>query len=255
MSLKGKVAIVTGGGGAIGRATSLKLAAAGCAIAVADIRLDAAEETARLVKEGSGQALPIATDVGEPEQVERMVRETIAAFKRVDVMVNNAGASEPSLFLDVPIEGFEKIMRINVTAALLAAQLAARDMVTRKWGRIVNIASISGQRAGWARTSYGTSKGALIHLTRQMAMELAPLGITANAVAPGPVDTALSRRNHTPETRRSYLRAIPAKRYGLPEEIAGAVAYLASEDAGFVNGHCLNVDGGYIAGGITSDDS
>lgn len=254
MSLKGKVAVVTGGGGAIGRATALKLAAAGASIAVADIRLDAAEETARAVNAAGGQALPIAVDIASAEQIGLMIRETIAALERIDVMVNNAGASEPSEFLDVPLEEFEKVMRVNVTGALLCGQGAARDMLKRRWGRIVNIASISGQRAGWRRTSYGTSKGALIHLTRQMAMELGPLGITANAVGPGPVDSAMSRRSHTPQTREAYHRAIPAGRYGTPEEIAGAVAYLASEDAAYVNGHCLNVDGGYIAGGIKFDD-
>jgi NAD(P)-dependent dehydrogenase (short-subunit alcohol dehydrogenase family) len=127
-------------------------------------------------------------------------------------------------------------------------------MVKRGWGRIVNTASISGQRAGWARTAYGTSKAGLIHLTRQMAMELAPHGITANAVGPGPVETEMTRKALTPEMREAYYAAIPAGRFGQSEETAAAVAFLASEQAGYINGHCLNVDGGFVAAGLKFDN-
>jgi NAD(P)-dependent dehydrogenase (short-subunit alcohol dehydrogenase family) len=254
MSLEGRAAIVTGGGGAIGRAIALKLAGQGVSIAVADLRLDAAEETAHLVSQAGGQAAPIAADVGAPEQVDLMVRETVAAFGRVDIMVSNAGIGDIRSFFDLTPEAWERTLRINLTGPFLCGQAAAREMTKRKWGRIVNIASISGQKAGWGRTAYGTSKAGVIHLTKQMAMELGPLGITANAIGPGPVDTEMTRTGHTPKTREAYIQSIPAGRYGLPEEMAAGVAFLASEEAAYVNGHCLNVDGGYVAAGIKFDD-
>lgn len=254
MSLDGRAAIVTGGGGAIGRAIALKLAAQGASIAVVDLRLPAAEETAHLVGQAGGRAVPVAADVGSVEQVDLIMRETVAAFGRVDVMVSNAGIGDIKSFFELTPEAWERTLRINLTGPFLCGQAAAREMVKRKWGRIVNIASISGQKAGWGRTAYGTSKAGLIHLTKQMAMELGALGITANAIGPGPVDTEMTRTGHTPKTREAYIQSIPAGRYGLPEEMAAGVAFLASEEAAYVNGHCLNVDGGYVAAGIKFDD-
>lgn len=254
MSLEGRTAIVTGGGGAIGRAIALRLAAAGASVAVVDMRLAPAEETAHLVNRAGGQAIPIAADVGSPDQVELMAKETLAAFARIDIMVSNAGVGGIQGFFDLTPESWERTLRVNLTGPFLCGQAAARDMVKRGWGRIVNVASISGQKAGWGRTAYGTSKAGLIHLTKQMAMELGPLGITANAIGPGPVETDMTRTAHTPKTREAYLQAIPAGRYGLPEEMAAAVAFLASDDAAYINGHCLNVDGGYVAAGIKFDD-
>jgi NAD(P)-dependent dehydrogenase (short-subunit alcohol dehydrogenase family) len=141
-------------------------------------------------------------------------------------------------------------MNVNVTGAFLCSQHAARLMVRHKWGRIVNIASVAGMRAvGTGRTAYGTSKGAVIALTRQMAVELAEHGVTANAVAPGPVDTPMTRVLHTDQFRREYCNAIPMNRYGTTGEIAAAVMYLVSEDAGFTSGVTLPVDGGFLACG------
>lgn len=254
MSLEGKVAVVTGGGGAIGRATALRLAKNGASIAVVDLRLDSAEETAHLVNQAGGQAVPIVADVSSVEQVDLMVKETLAAFERLDVMVSNAGVGELRKFFDVTPESWERVMRVNLTGPFLCGQAAAREMVKRKWGRIVNVASISGQKAGWGRTAYGTSKAGVIHLTKQMAMELGPLGITVNAIGPGPVDTEMTKTGHTPKTREAYLQSIPAGRYGLPEEMASAIAFLASDESAYINGHCINVDGGYVAAGIKFDD-
>ena len=141
-----------------------------------------------------------------------------------------------------------------MTAPMLAAQHAARDMRTRGWGRIVNIASIAGLAAGTGRTAYGASKAGVIGLTRQMAIELAADGITANAVAPGPVETELTRRMHTPETRKAYHDRTPMRRYGRPEEIAAGVAFLVSDQASLVTGQVLTMDGGILATLALMDD-
>jgi NAD(P)-dependent dehydrogenase (short-subunit alcohol dehydrogenase family) len=164
--------------------------------------------------------------------------------------VNGAGIAKLVPFIDYPLDTFLKTMQINVTGAFLCSQHAARLMVKNRWGRIINIASVAGMRAvGKGRTAYGTSKGAVIALTRQMAVELCDYGITANAIAPGPVDTPMTKALHSEEFRAEYANAIPMKRYGTTSEIAAAVCYLASEEAGYTNGIVLPVDGGFLAWG------
>ena len=251
MKLADRVAVVTGAGNDIGQAIARTFASEGASIVCADIDLAAAQATAT---ELPSQAIASETDVGEYQACVTMIERAIEHFGRVDIMVNNAGIAPMSRFLDVEPAVFERVMAVNVSAALFCGQAAARDMASRNWGRIINIASISGQRAGLGRTSYGTSKGAVIQLTKQMAMELGALGITANAIAPGPVDTETARAGHTPETREVYLRMIPLGRYGETTEIAAAALFLASEDAAYVNGHVLDVDGGFMAAGISFGD-
>jgi 3-oxoacyl-[acyl-carrier protein] reductase len=166
------------------------------------------------------------------------------------VLVNSAGIAKVFPFLEFPLDNFVATMNVNVTGTLLCAQHAARLMVRHQWGRIVNVASVAGMRAvGTGRTAYGTSKGAVIALTRQMAVELAEHGVTVNAVAPGPVDTPMTRELHTARFRQEYCNAIPMNRYGTPSEIAAAVMYLVSEDAAYTSGVTLPVDGGFLASG------
>ena len=248
MRFRDKAALVTGGANGIGQATAIDLAREGAAVAI--LGLKPADATVQAIEAAGGRAVAIAGDVGDPATPQAAVDRAVAAFGRLDILVNNAGVSSITPFLDLKLDEYERTMRINVTAPLLLGQAAARVMLERGWGRIVNIASISGQRAGWQRTAYGTSKAAIIQLTRQMAMELGRRGITVNAVGPGPIDTELARANHTQGTRDSYNRMIPLGRFGSVDDIAGAVLYLASEQAAYVNGHVLNVDGGYIAAGM-----
>ena len=251
----GRSAIVTGAAGGIGAVIARRLAESGHAVLLADRDVDGARRAAAKLSATGASCRAAAVDVADPASVAAMVDAALAAFGRLDVLVNNAGIGGLHAFVDQPLDHWQHVLAVNLTGPLLCGQAAARAMLPRRSGRIVNIASISGIRAGVGRTAYGTSKAALIHLTRQMALELGPHGITANAVAPGPVDTELARATHTPETRTSYARLIPMHRYGLPEEIAAAVAFLASAEASYVNGQTLCVDGGFTAAGVTAEDA
>ncbi len=248
-----RVAVVTGAGRGIGAAIAARLHGDGCAVALADLDGAAAEAAARGLNAGGATAFGLALDVADSASVEAGFAAVAARFGRVDVLVNNAGVATLAPFLEFPAEAFARVMAVNVTGALLCAQAAARLMRGSGGGRIVNIASVSGVRAGAGRTAYGTSKAALIGLTRQMAIELAPYGITANAVAPGPVETEMARRYHSAGVRAAYERQVPAGRYAAPEEIAAAVAWLASPEAAYVTGVVLPVDGGFLAAGMMED--
>jgi NAD(P)-dependent dehydrogenase (short-subunit alcohol dehydrogenase family) len=245
-----RVAVVTGGAMGIGAEVCRRLAVAGVTVVVADRDKAAADETAAGLRSQGYNAEARSIDVGDPASVTQAFTEVEQRHGRCDILVNSAGIAKVFPFLDFPLDNFVATMTVNVTGTLLCAQHAARLMVRRKWGRIVNIASVAGLRAvGSGRTAYGTSKGAVIALTRQMAVELAEHGITANAVAPGPVDTPMTRVLHTEQFRKEYSSAIPMERYGTPGEIAAAVMYLVSEDAGYVTGVALPVDGGFLASG------
>ncbi len=245
-----RVAVVTGGAMGIGAEVCARLVAAGITVFVADRDRPAAEATAARLRAAGGAAQPLAIDVGDPASVARAFAEVDAAHGRCDVLVNSAGIAKVFPFLEFPLDEFVATMAVNVTGTLLCSQHAARLMARHRWGRIVNIASVAGMRAvGTGRTAYGTSKGAVIALTRQMAVELASHGITANAVSPGPVDTPMTQVLHSARFREEYARAIPMERYGTTAEIASAVMYLASEDASYVTGAVLPVDGGFLASG------
>ncbi len=254
MSLQDRVALVTGATAGIGAAIARRLAADGAAVACADVRPDGPKATVTAIEQAGGRASAVIADLADPAAVARMVAETIAAYGRIDILVNNAGVGRTQRFLDVSLELWNTTLAINMTAPMLAAQHAARDMRTRGWGRIVNIASIAGLAAGTGRTAYGASKAGIIGLTRQMAIELAADGITANAVAPGPVETDMTRQSHTPETRKAYHDRTPMRRYGLPDEIAAGVAFLASDQASLVTGQVLTMDGGILATLALMDD-
>jgi NAD(P)-dependent dehydrogenase (short-subunit alcohol dehydrogenase family) len=189
-------------------------------------------------------------DVSAAESVAALFEWLTDDLGRCDVLVNNAGIATTAPVSELPLERWNSTMAVNVTGALLMAQHAIPLMKQGGWGRIVNISSISGVRASAGRIAYGTSKAAIIGLTRQLAIELAPDNITVNSVAPGPVDTATARALHTELTRQSYVRMIPMRRYGRPEEIAAAVSFLCSEDASYITGHTIPVDGGYLAAGV-----
>lgn len=248
------MALVTGAGAGIGRAIAMRLGGDGYRVALADLDLEAAQATLGKIEKAGGAGLALAADVSRPEEVQAMVDGTVKKLGRLDVLVSNAGIGGTKPFLETPLDDWQKVLSVNLTGTFLCGQAAARVMAKAGRGRIVNLASVSGLRAGAGRTAYGTSKGGIIALTRQMAIELGPLGITVNAVAPGPVDTALTRAMHSARVRETYNAMVPLGRYGSTEEIAAAVAFLVSPEASYVNGQILAVDGGFLAAGMLTEN-
>jgi 3-oxoacyl-[acyl-carrier protein] reductase len=248
MRLKDRIALVTGAGAGIGRAIAERFAAEGATVVVADINGPAALETHQHITQAGGTAQAVMLDVGDPQSVAAAYQQVLQRYGRLDLQISNAGITDRLPFLSMALEDFERILRVNLGGAMLCGQAAARIMRDAGGGRIVNLTSVSGQQGGSGRAAYGASKAAIINLTQTMAVELGRYGILVNAVAPGP--TQIARTAHGPAQRRAFLSRMALDRYARPEEIAGAVLYLCSDDASFVTGHVLNVDGGFAAAGV-----
>ena len=240
-----KVALITGAARGIGLATAKRFLAEGYAVALLDI--DGGTLT-HAVAALSGRTLALTCDVAMPDQVEAAVAQVKHEFGALDALVNNAGTAVFKPALDTSLAEFQRTMDVNLTGPFLMVKACVPLM--GKGAAIVNITSISGLRASALRIAYGTSKAALEHLTKQLALELSVRGIRVNAVAPGPVDTAMAKAVHSAAIRADYHGAIPLGRYGLEEEIAEAVFFLASERASYITGQVLAVDGGFDAIGI-----
>ncbi|MDV6281812.1 SDR family NAD(P)-dependent oxidoreductase [Rhodococcus jostii] len=245
-----RIAVITGAGSGIGAACAEVLASAGHHIIVADRDISSAEQVATALNAQSYSAEPQHIDIGDKESIRSTFDDLAINHGRCDILVNNAGISQVHDILSFPDDVWEKTLNINLTGAFRCSQRAAKMMAEHRWGRIVNVSSISGIRAGVGRTAYGSAKAGVDALTRQFAVELGHAGITANAVAPGPIETPLAHVTHSEETRKSYYSHIPLRRYGNPEEIAFAVGFLTSEQAGYITGHTLPVDGGFVAAGL-----
>lgn len=239
------VALVTGAARGIGLATVKLFLEEGRRVVMVDRD---AEELGQVAGALTG-VLPLVCDISNPAEVESAVAETESAFGRLDILVNNAGVADFGPIAETDFARWRRVMETNLDGTFLLSQ-AALPLLSRRGGAIVNIASISGLRASTLRVAYGTSKAAVIHLTKQQAAELGELGIRANCVCPGPVDTKLALAVHSPEIRAAYHDAIPLNRYGSEREIAEAIAFLASERASYVTGQVLASDGGFEATGI-----
>ena len=245
------VALVTGAGSGIGRETAIKLAEKGARVVVTDISETGISETIDRIKAIGGKALGRKLDVTNPDDIDAAFTAAEQWDKCVDILVNNAGIVNIQAFLDYTPQNWHQVISVNLTGSFLCAQRAARDMAKQSYGRIINMSSVSGLRAGVGRTAYGTTKAAIIGLTRQIALEMGPHGITANAIAPGPIKTPLVEATYSEETIARLLPMIPVGRFGDCSDIAEAVCYLADPKTGYVNGEILTVDGGYYSSGMT----
>jgi len=246
--LKDKAAIVTGAGSGIGAAIAERLAAEGVRVLVADLRSERAENSVRSIRDAGGRAEPHAMDVRQREDAAAVVRQAVAHFGRLDILVCNAGLMDREPFLEMTDDLWRRVVDTNLYGTFVCAQAAARQMVQQGGGgRIVTVASNSGIFGGMGRAAYGASKAGIMNLTQSMAMELAQHGINVNAVAPGPTRTGAN-----PSGRPSdYIRTrMPLARLGEPSEIASVAAFLASDDASFVTGHVYAADGGFTIAGM-----
>ncbi len=242
--LSGKVALVTGGSRGIGRAISLALAAHGAKVAVNYAsNAAAAAETAK--EFGEGNAVTLAGDVGDPAQAAALVEGTIAAFGRIDILVNNAGVTADDLILRMSQDEWDKVIDINLKGTFSVTKAAIRPMVRQRFGRIICVSSVAGLVGNAGQSNYSAAKAGMIGFTKAIAKEVASRNITANVIAPGFIDTEMTA-SLTDAQRAEIMRMVAVGRTGKPEDVAPAAVFLASDEAAYVNGHVLTVDGGLV---------
>lgn len=249
MSLQGRTAVVTGGASGIGLAISQRLARDGASVAVFDLDAAAAERLAKQLMEDGAGAIAVEVDVSDRGQVDRAVEETRTALGPVQILVNNAGMDAFEPFQTITVERWDRIMAVNLRGTFNCTQAVIGDMLEAKWGRIINISSSSAQSGAPNMTHYAASKGAMIAFTKSLALEVGRTGITVNTIPPGSIDTPMSRRaaeqgNFRGATLEQVAKIIPVGRMGLPEDIAAACAFLASEEASYITGQVIGVNGG-----------
>ena len=246
LSLDGRTAIVTGGARGIGKAIAETLAARGANIAVVDLRMDLAEETANEIGAKTGvEVIALEADVSNQESVKAMVKEAIAKFGQIDILVNNAGITRDGLIMRMKESDWDMVLDINLKGAFNCSQALARPMMKQRYGRIINISSVSGVTGQAGQTNYSSSKAGLIGFTKALAKEVGSRGITVNAVAPGFIETVLTHELPE-EIREMSLKLTPMGRFGTPQDIANSVAFLAAEESSFITGVTLQVDGGMV---------
>jgi meso-butanediol dehydrogenase/(S,S)-butanediol dehydrogenase/diacetyl reductase len=248
-STSSPVAVVTGGARGIGLAVVQWFLARGYRVASLDVAADELHQAMQALGQPE-RLLALACDVSQADQVQATVDQIAAHFGRIDALVNNAGIATFKPLGETTLDDWRKIMAVNLDGPFICTQACVPVMLRHGGGAVVNIASISGLRASTLRVAYGTSKAALIHLTKQQAVELGDVGIRVNAIAPGPVDTAMAKLVHSAAIRADYHDAIPLARYGTPEELAETIGFLCSPAASYVNGQVLAVDGGFDAAGV-----
>ena len=246
MGFEGRVAVVTGGARGIGRAICETLAMRGADIVIADLQADLAEQTAREINSSTGRrTLALAVNVADPASVNAMVEKALAEFGHLDILVNNAGLTRDKLIIRMDEADWDLVIDVNLKGAFNCCKAIFRSMMKQRYGRIVNISCVSGQTGQVGQVNYSASKAGLIGLTKALAREFASRNITVNAVAPGFIPTALTI-DLAPEWKESIIKATPLGRMGTPQEIAYAVVFLASDEAAYITGQVLAVDGGMV---------
>src|SRR3984957_17849387 len=247
MGLQGRVALVTGASQGIGRACALKLAQSGATLALAARSPEKLEELGRQIEGAGGKAAAFPLDVGDEEQIKSSFKAVIAQFGKIDILVNNAGITRDQLLMRMKRADWDSVLNTNLTSAYLCTQQAISSMLKQRWGRIINITSIFGQMGQAGQANYAASKAGLIGLTMAVARELGSRSITCNAIAPGFIETAMTAVL-SEEFKQNAVKQIPLGRVGTSEDVAGSVAFLASDDASFITGHVLSVNGGMLMG-------
>ena len=245
-----KTAIVTGSGNGIGAAIAHRLAAAGASVMLADNNEESVHAVCAEITAAGGRAAACKVDIRIPEEVQAMIDYSREMFGPANILINNAGLGSQKHFLETPLATLHQMLEVNVVGTFLCAQAAAHDMIEMGGGRIVNFSSHSGLLGSSGRAAYAAAKGGVIAMTRAMAVDLAQYNITVNAVAPGPIDVQRNRNQHSEERREAWQQAVPLGRYGDPEEVAAVAVFLASDDASYVNGQTISVDGGFTAAGL-----
>ena len=250
--LEGKVAVITGAGAGIGRASALLFAREGAAVMIADLESEAGEETVAQIRREGGVAASVQVDVSESVDVERMVRTTVESFGRIDVLFNNAGVNFPATVVDITEEAWQRSLDVNLKGVMLGCRHAIPEMLKTGGGSIINTASMLGLVASPRQAPYSAAKGAVVMLTRQVAIDYAQQNIRVNCLCPSEVNTEMNRRfiEQSPNPRaelRRVLARIPLDRMAEPEEIASAALFLASDDSSYITGVALPVDGGLTA--------
>src|SRR6266849_1769595 len=247
MTLSGRVALVTGASQGIGRACALKLARGGATLALAARSQDKLQELVGKIEAAGGKAAAFPLDVGDEEQIKSTFKTVLAQFGKIDILVNNAGITRDQLVMRMKRADWDSVLNTNLTSAYLCTQQAIGSMLKQRWGRIINITSIFGQMGQAGQANYAASKAGLIGLTMAIAREVGSRNITCNAIAPGFIETAMTS-NLGDDFRQNAAKMIPLGRVGSPEDVAGAVTFLASEEASYITGHVLNVNGGMLMG-------
>src|SRR5467141_261678 len=247
MKLEGRVALVTGASQGIGHASALALAREGASIAVAARNQQKLDELVAQIAAAGGKASAFVIDVADEEQVKSGIKAALAQFGKVDILVNNAGITRDQLIMRMKRADWDTVLNTNLTSAYLCIQQVISSMLKQRWGRIINVTSVFGQMGQAGQANYSASKAGLIGLTMAIARELGSRNITCNAVAPGFIETAMTEVLGD-EFKQSAAKQIPLGRVGSPADVANAVAFLASEEAAYITGHVLNVNGGMLMG-------